>query len=169
MKKYAKWIFLVLTVLMMAFIFIMSSHTADESTNESRGIDSIIGRILWRDFDEWSPSDRLDFVTKIDGTVRTLGHFIEFAVLGSLIHLTLRAWDVKSKIALPASFGGGVFYALTDEFHQMFVDGRAAQIGDLLVDSAGVAFGCLIVWIILTAAASRRAKKGKADPSAAWS
>ena len=166
MKKYVKWILVVLTVVVMAFIFVMSSQNASDSTGESRGIGMIIGQILWRDFDEWDPADQLDFVKNIDGTVRQLGHFIEFALLGTFFNLALSAWGVKPNKALAASIGFGVFYALTDEFHQWFVDGRTPQVGDLLIDAAGTAFGCLVVWIILTSVASRRAKKELADLSA---
>ncbi|MBR3423350.1 MAG: hypothetical protein IKG80_02540 [Clostridia bacterium] len=46
MKKYVKWILVVLTVVVMAFIFVMSSQNASDSTGESRGIGMIIGQIL---------------------------------------------------------------------------------------------------------------------------
>ena len=165
MRKYIKWVLIVLAILVMAFIFILSSQNAVESTNESRGIGSFIGHVLFRDYDRWDPADQLAFVKKIDGSVRKAGHFVEFALLGTVLHLALSAWGVKPKTALPISLGAGVFYALTDEFHQWFVDGRAPEVTDLLLDSAGVAFGCLIVWIILTAAERKRSKKGGTESS----
>lgn len=166
MKKSVKWIFTVLTVLMMAFIFVMSSHTAPESAGESRAIGRIIGRIIERGFDELSPEEQLVYIEGIDGTVRRFGHFTEFAVLGVLLHLSLSSWGVKKKIALPASFGAGVLYALSDEVHQLFIEGRSMEFSDVLIDSAGVAFGCIIALIVLTAVVNRRTKKGEAEYSA---
>lgn len=40
-------------------------------------------------------------------------------------------------------------YACTDEFHQLFVPGRTGQIFDVLVDTLGATFGCLLVLGIL--------------------
>ena len=159
MNKTLKWILIVLLILVMAFIFIMSAQNARKSTDESRGVGRMIGRILHRDFDEWDPSDQLAYVRKIDGTVRRFGHFTEFTLLGAVLHLVLTVWGVKEKIALPVSLGAGVLYSLTDEFHQLFVEGRSFEFSDILLDSAGVAIGALVVWIIVTAVARKREKK----------
>ena len=37
-------------------------------------------------------------------------------------------------------------YAVTDEFHQMFVPGRSAELSDLIADVAGVCIGTSICW-----------------------
>ena len=39
-----------------------------------------------------------------------------------------------------------VFYGLTDEFHQMFVPGRVADLFDLLADAGGAIIGLFVVW-----------------------
>ncbi len=166
MKKTVKWILTVMSILVMAFIFIMSAQSASKSSDESSGIGRIIGQIIFRDFKDWTSSEQVGFVAGINHSVRKLAHFIEFAVLGSVFHLTLSAWGMKPNVALPVSFGAGAFYAATDEFHQLFVEGRSAEFTDVLLDSAGVAFGCLVVWLILTAVLRRRAKKGEAAASA---
>ena len=40
----------------------------------------------------------------------------------------------------------GVLYALTDEAHQMFVPGRAADAADLVADAIGVVLGTIGCW-----------------------
>lgn len=40
-------------------------------------------------------------------------------------------------------------YAATDEFHQLFVQGRSGQLRDVLIDSAGAAVGVLLVYRFL--------------------
>ena len=40
-------------------------------------------------------------------------------------------------------------YAATDEFHQLFVDGRAGAVLDVCIDAAGAAVGVLIVGLVL--------------------
>ena len=38
-----------------------------------------------------------------------------------------------------------VIYAISDEIHQLFVPGRAGQVRDVLIDSAGSLLGIIIV------------------------
>lgn len=40
----------------------------------------------------------------------------------------------------------GMGYAILDEIHQLFIDGRAGQVRDVLIDTIGIALG---VWIVL--------------------
>ena len=42
----------------------------------------------------------------------------------------------------------GTLYAASDEIHQLFVPGRSGQLRDVLLDSAGVAAGILLAWMI---------------------
>jgi VanZ family protein len=41
------------------------------------------------------------------------------------------------------------FYAVLDEVHQVFVPGRSASLGDVFLDSVGIAFAFLIYFIRL--------------------
>jgi VanZ family protein len=70
-----------------------------------------------------------------DLLLRKLAHAVEFAILGGLL---LRA------LARPfASFVFGVAYAVSDEVHQHFVEGRQASARDVLIDAVGVTLGVL--------------------------
>jgi VanZ family protein len=72
-----------------------------------------------------------------DLLLRKAAHATEYAVLGALL---LRA------TALPAAaVACGILYAATDELHQSFVRGRHAAPLDLLIDSAGVVAGVLLL------------------------
>jgi len=70
-----------------------------------------------------------------DLVLRKLAHAAEFAVLGALL---LRALARP----LPA-FALGVVYAVSDEVHQQFVEGRRGSAVDVLIDTVGVALGVL--------------------------
>jgi len=72
-----------------------------------------------------------------DLVLRKIAHAGEFAVLGALL---LRALGDE----LPA-LGLGVAYAVSDELHQHFVEGRTGAPLDVLIDSVGVAIG-VFVW-----------------------
>jgi VanZ family protein len=81
-----------------------------------------------------------------DLVLRKIAHAGEYAVLGALL---LRAVG----LAAPA-FALGVAYAVSDEIHQSFVEGRRGAPLDVLVDAVGVAAG-MLAWQWL--AARRRA------------
>jgi VanZ family protein len=70
-----------------------------------------------------------------DLVLRKIAHAAEFAVLGALL---LRALGNM----LPA-LGLGVAYAVSDEIHQSFVEGRRGAPLDVLIDAVGVGLGVL--------------------------
>ena len=72
-----------------------------------------------------------------DLLLRKLAHMAEYAVLGFLLFRAIG--QAAPAIAL------GVAYAVTDEIHQTFVDGRHGVWYDVVVDSAGVLVGVYVV------------------------
>ena len=76
-----------------------------------------------------------------DLVLRKVAHMTEFAILGVLL---LRALG-RETVALMA----GVAYAVTDEVHQHFVEGRYASPIDVLIDAAGVVIGVYLVGRLL--------------------
>lgn len=70
-------------------------------------------------------------------------HFVEYFVLAVLVSLTLKQHFLKK--AFQGAFFWGLFYAFTDEFHQLYVPGRQATLKDWLVDAVGVVCGILLV------------------------
>jgi hypothetical protein len=71
-----------------------------------------------------------------DLVFRKIAHACEFAVLGALLLRALRAER--------AAFAAGVAYAISDEVHQVFVQGRVGSPLDVAIDSVGVAVGVLL-------------------------
>jgi VanZ family protein len=79
---------------------------------------------------------------------RVPAHFTEYAVLAALWawalapHLGRRALGAAAAIAL--------LYAVTDEFHQSFVEGRDSDPLDVVADAAGIAVGVAVARRALT-------------------
>ncbi len=145
-----KKIFLALMIMWMAGIFVFSSRSGDESAKDSYFAGTVVARILVPGFDEWKEDERLSFAEKIDHPVRKSAHAAEYAVLALLaagVCLPLRREEkisgVRAETLLP--WGIAVFYAVTDEFHQLFVPGRSGQVSDVLLDSAGALAGLLLL------------------------
>jgi VanZ family protein len=71
-----------------------------------------------------------------DLVLRKLAHAGEYAFLGLLLQRATRQ---------PAlAVGLGVLYAISDEVHQHFVEGRVASLLDVGIDAVGIAIGVAI-------------------------
>lgn len=81
--------------------------------------------------------------------IRKLGHLSEYAILFLLFNWTLFGEKQlqNSKLLRLIAFVLTIAYACTDEWHQAYVPGRSATIGDVLVDATGaaIAWGFLVV------------------------
>ena len=76
-------------------------------------------------------------------------HFVEYAILGSLIYRWLSLWGgLGRRTVFLATLLIGVCYAVGDEWHQSFVPGREASFLDLLSDGAGTAAGAAFYPVI---------------------
>lgn len=119
----------------MVLIFWLSSRTATESSQQS-------GMIL-----EWLTEHFGDnFFT--DFIVRKSAHFLEFAGLGFLFSVSF--YQTKKKKMPISSILASSLYALSDEIHQLFVEGRSCQISDWLLDTCGALFGAIAFLVLFS-------------------
>jgi VanZ family protein len=89
--------------------------------------------------------------------IRKAAHLSEYALLLALWWRALRTridWPGSVRLAL----GICVSYAITDELHQRFIDGRVSTWHDVLIDAAGAS---------LAAALIVRRRRGRREPVAA--
>ncbi|MBN2541345.1 VanZ family protein [bacterium] len=78
-----------------------------------------------------------------------LSHFLEYAILSFLLARAILCQGDSTRGQLFTVFYLILLYAYTDEFHQVFVPGRAFQVVDLLLDALGtlIGLGVYILWI----------------------
>ena len=77
--------------------------------------------------------------------IRKIAHFAEYMILCMLLIFGLFVnGSIEKKMYITAAVITAL-YACTDEFHQIFIPGRYGSIIDVLIDSAGAVFGCVIV------------------------
>ncbi len=79
-----------------------------------------------------------------------LAHMVEYAILGALTVLALRAYRPNSRrFVIPAAaFTFAILYGMSDEFHQSFVPNRDANWLDVGFDALGAALGTGAVSLI---------------------
>lgn len=137
-------ILLVLLIFQMLFIFAMSSFGPDSSNAQSNFFVDLISNFVPIKSSPQEPNFDLKTIIFL---VRKTAHFTEYAILGILFYLNLRHHSSQKQspklFALAILFSA--LYACTDEFHQLFIPGRTGQPFDVLVDTLGATFGCLVV------------------------
>lgn len=119
--------------LCMALIFYFSSKPADASAQQSGFLQEIIEKIF-------GISETSSYI------VRKLAHFCEFLGLSLLLNSAVYFSYSKTKPFIATSIAS--LYAITDEVHQIFVEGRSCQFTDWLIDTAGAITGLIIFTII---------------------
>ncbi len=67
-------------------------------------------------------------------------HMVEYGILGLLLSWALVNSGIKRRLVFYV-FLIGLFYGITDEFHQYFVPGRIASLLDLTADGLGSLLG----------------------------
>lgn len=83
-----------------------------------------------------------------DVVLRKLAHFTEYAVLTALWWRALHGLGIRFGPALAAAVAISLAYAVSDEFHQTFVDGRNGTPVDVLIDSAGIAAAAAVILLL---------------------
>lgn len=137
-------VLIVLTILWMVVIFCFSAENADESSSTSGNTIRAVVRIF-ANLDEEMENQ---VVEQLQHMVRKMAHFSIYTIGGIILINLVRTYTKKNKAWLYA-WGIGTIYAATDELHQYFVPGRSCQITDVILDSAGVVTGILIVVLVI--------------------
>ncbi|MDE5994032.1 MAG: VanZ family protein [Oscillospiraceae bacterium] len=123
-----------LVLAVMIFIFTMSAANASDSSEMSNSLLLKITELTGIEISSYF--------------VRKAAHFSEFALLSFLLTNAIFA-TFQNKKAGVFAFPCACLYAVTDELHQLFSDGRACSVKDMLIDSAGALLGAVIFSFII--------------------
>lgn len=144
MKKYLAWL---PALCIAAAIFCFSAQPADVSTEVSDGVTRLLLAIAMKlNLMQATPKRLYELCVILSTPVRKCAHITEFAVFHVSVLFGLRQWGFSGKKWLKTALMVTVFYACTDEFHQLFVPGRAGMIQDVMIDSIGAAVITAALW-----------------------
>ena len=93
--------------------------------------------------------------------VRKSAHFIIYLVGGILLFNFFRTYNISLRNQIIYAILGIILYASSDEFHQLFVNGRTARVEDVLLDTLGAIVGILLNLICLKIVYKIKNKKDK--------
>ena len=143
-----KTILKVLIVLWMILIFILSNQQANDSTKLSDGvIENTIGNIYKLTHKNTNEEKLKEIKIKYTHITRKTAHFTIYMILGLLVGLLLKEYNIDTKKAILYGILICMCYAISDEIHQIFVSGRSGEIRDVLIDTCGSMVGLLITRI----------------------
>lgn len=134
MKK-IKVVSCIATIAVMALIFFFSAQTATDSSKTSSGITRKIAEIVALVINADNVKSIQDVLHTI---VRKAAHFTLFFMLAlSVANNVFQLFGTEKGKLFIITVAFCLFYAITDEVHQMFVPGRAAMLNDIIVDFSG--------------------------------
>ena len=94
-------------------------------------------------------SQNEEVVRQVEHIIRKIAHLLEYALGGFLFYALLLTYKIKPKYQIIIASFLGIFYSITDELHQLFVDGRSGKLIDVFIDSIGVIFGICVLLLII--------------------
>ena len=134
-----KTISIISLILWMIVIFSFSSADANKSTGTSDKVITTMIEIKDKITDQETPISEKEIIVKNSSFyVRKIAHITEYLILGLLMFNALKQFNVLN---IYYAIILCVLYSCTDEFHQLFINGRSGSIRDILIDSIGILIG----------------------------
>lgn len=138
--KYVSWI---AVFSWMAVIFYLSHQPGSASSQLSSGIVAALLELI----EGIAPQLTID-IESFHTFIRKNAHFFAYFLLGLLSLNAWRSSGYRGVKRLIFGFGLSVLFAVTDEVHQLFIEGRSGEVRDVLIDSAGVGLSVVIYTLI---------------------
>lgn len=139
-------------LLWMGFIFYQSSRTSDSSNEISHEIVNQLANPVKQpqpveesttEVENQEVKNSPSF-EKLNVLIRKSAHAFEFLVLALLLGWVLSEYEISSWKLICFTMLGVLLYAASDEFHQLFVEGRTARLFDVMIDCIGGLIGILL-------------------------
>ena len=141
--KQKRIIFFILILIWMMFVFYFSNQPGDDSASTSSRVAKIITNII-ASMQNLSADEKNEMIIFLNPIVRKIAHYLIYTLGGLLIINCVHTYTLEERKKILYSIFVGFLYASTDELHQYFIDGRSAQIADVMLDTLGVVTGVCI-------------------------
>ena len=154
-------ILIILLIINCATIFKFSSEVADDSNNRSgRVVSFIVDTLpgLKEKNEQEKEYIKGEILTQI---VRKTAHFSIYASMGMItvcFALTYKGTYYQKSLC---SILFCICYSISDEIHQLFVQGRSCEFRDICIDTLGVIVGILIIYAVYKIYRIKKEKKQK--------
>jgi len=142
MKKIIKYI---LVIFWLCLIFYFSNQPSVQSDIVSDGvmdkIINIVEVVINHEFNDVEIKNIYEYgITPL----RKCAHLSIYFILGVLMFLLVKEYNIDKKKILAISLLLCILYACSDEIHQLFIFGRSGEVRDVLIDSFGSFLGIML-------------------------
>lgn len=148
-KKVMAVCFTAATIAIMIVIFLFSSQNSEDSSDLSRGF---IQRVIsYLPFLEHITMEQKEAIIKnVHNFVRKTAHFSIYAALGFSGAGVFGHYfpDKKKRYVYICAVILCCAYAVTDEYHQLFSNGRSGELRDVCIDTGGGAAGAAVYMLV---------------------
>ena len=142
-----KTISIVSLILWMIIIFSFSSADANKSTGTSDKVITTMIEIKDKITDQETPISEKEIIVKNSSFyVRKIAHITEYLILGLLMFNALKQFNILN---IYYAIILCILYSCTDEFHQLFINGRSGSFRDVLIDTIGILLGTYLYKILI--------------------
>ena len=142
-----KTISIISLILWMIIIFSFSSADANKSTGTSDKVITTMIEIKDKIIDQETPISEKEIIVKNSSFyVRKIAHITEYLILGLLMFNALKQFNILN---IYYAIILCILYSCTDEFHQLFINGRSGSFRDVLIDTIGILLGTYLYKILV--------------------
>ena len=142
-----KTISIISLILWMIIIFSFSSADANKSTGTSDKVMTTMIEIKDKITDQETPISETEIIVKNSSFyVRKIAHITEYLILGLLMFNALKQFNILN---IYYAIILCILYSCTDEFHQLFINGRSGSFRDVLIDTIGILLGTYLYKILI--------------------
>ena len=138
---------MILLLLWMILIFYLSGQTADLSDELSEASTGRIAGLLSLILRNADIETIASFLMEYIAYIRKAAHVFEYLILGILASMNCDEF-LKSR-TFQVSLVFCFIYALSDEFHQLFIAGRSGETADILIDTCGAFIGIFLSHLLM--------------------
>lgn len=128
------------TLLAISWVIIIFTFSNTNSTNSNKLSYSVADKVITITnqvkITNINEENKQIIVKKINKPLRKLAHMLEYFILAFIVFNLLTHYNVKKNIYL-ITFIFCFIYSLTDEYHQLMVEGRNGQFIDCIIDTCG--------------------------------
>lgn len=136
-------------IAMMVLIYHLSGQNGVQSSGLSLKVSKylvlIYNKICMKHLDNATLNVLINFIHPY---VRKLAHVTEYMLLAMSVSLPMYVYRMRGFFMTLLAGAFCVMFAVVDEWHQSFVVGRVADYHDVLIDSAGILIGLIIIRIV---------------------
>lgn len=143
-----------IAISILVLLYIIIFCFSEEDGESSSALSSRVTGIIWQIYHKIMGNGTKGGVPQgaalpLEGLIRKLAHFVEYLCVGFVSYSLVVMWHKPAGLGSLAVVIQLALSAGLDEFHQSFIPGRYASVGDVMIDVAGGVMGMMLlaVWV----------------------